>query len=482
MNRSLYTKLVLIMLLLIISLMSVAGVFLMRGVREFYLNDFYQQMSAAFSNTDLIRNLSSAGAVDDVVRVLITFSGQLGIDSGTRNYYILSGNTGAFLAGPDPSGAEMPVTPNILTAIKGEIGMASDSSAEYMDIAVPISAESGDYIIYIKDNKDALQSLNSELFKIVLQALVVGFIIALPLSMLLAKTMTTPIQSLTLAAERLASGDFSRKPKNDARDEIGVLTRTFNDMAGQLETTLDNQRRSEQMRREFVANVSHELRTPITSIRSYAETLVDSDSMPEDMEKGFLRVILNESDRMKNIVQDLLTLSRFDAGSYEFSFQRFSFEDSVREVHNAMLLEAKNHHHQFTLSFKSEIPRIMGDSTRVEQVLMNMISNAIKYTADGGRIRVTAGSENGIVWASVRDNGVGIPAADVDRVFERFYRVDKARSRESGGTGLGLSIALEIVSRHNGKLDIQSRRGSGTTITLVLPIDGPKETVEVRNA
>ena len=482
MNRSLYTKLVLIMLLLIISLMSVAGVFLMRGVREFYLNDFYQQMSQAFSNTDMIRNLSSAATVNDAVNVLITFSGQLGIDSGTRNYYVLSGNTGAFLEGSDPSGANMPITPNILTAISGEVGNASDNSADYMDIAVPISSESVDFIVYIKDNKDALQSLNSELFKIVLRALIVGFIIALPLSMLLAKTMTTPIQSLTLAAERLASGDFSRKPKNEARDEIGVLTRTFNDMAGQLETTLDHQRRSEQMRREFVANVSHELRTPITSIRSYAETLVDADSMPEDMERGFLRVILNESDRMKNIVQDLLTLSRFDAGSFEFSFARFSFEESVREVYNAMLLEAKNHHHQFTLAFKSEIPTVIGDSTRVEQVLMNMISNAIKYTADGGNIRVTAGSEDGIVWASVRDNGVGIPAADVGRVFERFYRVDKARSRESGGTGLGLSIAQEIVTRHSGRLDIQSRRGSGTTITLVLPVEGPKDTLEVRDA
>ena len=490
MNRSLYSKLVLIMLLLIVSLMSVAGVFLMRGVRSFYLEGFYQQMSAVFTSQDVADDLRAAAAHENGARemaeVISLYSGRFGIDSGTRNYYILSGATGAVLDGSNIPENGMPITPNILTAINGGNGTMVDSSAEYMDMAIPIplipdDPESADYIVYIKDNKQTVQNLNTELFRIILEALVVGLVISLLLSMLLAKTMITPIQSLTRAAERVASGDFSRRPQNDAKDEIGVLTRTFNNMAGQLETNLDDLRRSEQMRREFVANVSHELRTPITNIRSYAETLDDSADLPRDTEKQFLRVIVNESDRMKNIVQDLLTLSRFDAGSYEFRFELFSFENSVREVYNAMLLEAQNHHHEFTLEFKSEMPNITGDPQRLEQVLINMISNAIKYTPDGGRIRVTAGAYENVVWASVRDTGIGIPDEDVSRVFERFYRVDKARSRESGGTGLGLSIAQEIVLRHSGTLELQSHRNKGTTITMTLPFGDAADNFEVQN-
>ena len=159
--------------------------------------------------------------------------------------------------------------------------------------------------------------------------------------------------------------------------------------------------------------------------------------MPEDTRRRFLEVILNESDRMTKIVQDLLTLSRFDAGSIEFSFAEFSFEKSVRDVYNAMAMEAQAHSHNFVLQIEPGLPSIRGDRQRVEQVLINMVSNAIKYTKDGGQIEIGAGFRDGQVWCSVRDNGIGIPAEDTAKVFDRFYRVDKARSRESGGTGLG---------------------------------------------
>ena len=246
-------------------------------------------------------------------------------------------------------------------------------------------------------------------------------------------------------------------------------------MAGQLENTLDDLKRSEQMRREFVANVSHELRTPITGVKSYAETLAHDPDIPAETRERFLNVILNESDRMTKIVQDLLTLSRFDAGSFTFSFDEFSFETSVRDVYNAVRMEALAHRHEFTLECESGIPRIRGDKARVEQVLMNMVSNAIKYTKDGGRIAMKAGVRGGEVWCSVKDNGIGIPKEDVQKVFDRFYRVDKARSRESGGTGLGLSIAQEIVVRHGGRIDLKSRLGHGSTITVWLPVEGPKD-------
>ena len=479
MNRSLYTKLVLIILVLIVALMLVAGVFLTRGVRSFYLNDFYDSMAEAFGDQDLAEDLRSAAAEDDpayMSEMLGANAGQLGIDRGTRNYHILSGETGEWLAGSiTPENNNLDITPNIITALSGGNGDASDPNADYMDIALPVEGGSSDYIIYVIDNRETMRSLNDQLLQIIVEAMAVGLVISVFLSLLLAKTMIAPIQELTHAAEKVASGDFSDKVENSSKDEIGVLTRTFNDMAVQLEDTLDDLKRSEQMRREFVANVSHELRTPITGVKSYAETLAADPDMPADTRERFLNVILNESDRMTKIVQDLLTLSRFDGGSFEFSFDEFSFETSVRDVYNAVRMEAQAHGHVFVLEVEPGIPRIRGDKARVEQVLMNMVSNAIKYTKDGGRITIKAGVRGGEVWCSVKDNGIGIPKDDTTKVFDRFYRVDKARSRESGGTGLGLSIAQEIVVRHGGRIDLKSRLGHGTTITVWLPVEGPRD-------
>jgi len=475
MNKSLYTKLVLIMLVLIFSLMAVVGAFLMNEIRAFYLDDFYAKMKTVFEDRELTEDLYAATNYEDIADILKAYSGQLGIDSGSRNYYVLDGETGAVLTGSGSETENLKKTTNIITAISGQAGYVSDYSSSYMDVALPINSSSGHYIVYIKDNKSAVKSLSSVLFGIIGQALVIGLVISVLLSLLLAKAMVTPIQNLTKAAERVAAGDFSSKPSTDAKDEIGVLTKTFNGMAVKLEKTLDDLKKSETMRREFVANVSHELRTPITSIRSYAETLQETPNMPKKTEQEFIGVIVKESDRMAKIVQDLLMLSRFDAGSIEFKFQRFSFEQSIRDVYNAMLLEAQKHRHNFTIDFKTPVPQIIGDKIRIEQVLINMVSNAIKYTRDGGSIALIAGRKDDVVWISVRDNGIGIPKEDVDRVFDRFYRVDKARSRESGGTGLGLSIAKEIVSRHQGEIVLSSRQGKGTVITMSLPVEGPKD-------
>lgn len=479
MNKSIYTKLVAIILILMLSLMAVVGAFLMRGVQNFYVSEFYTQMQEAFSRPDLAEGLRSAadeeGAAELMADILGAHAGRLGIGSGDRNYYILDGETGSYITGSDPdAGPKLQKTRNILTAISGSEGYSGSNSESFMDVALPVSGEAGSFIIYIIDGKDTVRSLNAELFKIIAEAMCIGLFIAVLLSLLLAKTLVTPIQSLTRAAAKVASGDFSEKVDNQAGDEIGVLTRTFNDMAGQLENNIEEMKNSEQMRREFVANVSHELRTPITSIRSYAETLEDGQgSMDEETERRFLQVIVNESDRISKIVQDLLMLSKFDAGSIAFDFTRFSFEKSVRDVYSAQLLEAKKHGHNFSLGFRNTPPEIIGDRERIEQVLINMVSNAIKYTHDGGRIRMSVDCDDKYVWCSVRDNGIGIPKKDVNHIFERFYRVDKARSRESGGTGLGLSIAYEIVERHDGRMTVQSQSGKGTTITVMLPIGGP---------
>jgi two-component system sensor histidine kinase VicK len=269
---------------------------------------------------------------------------------------------------------------------------------------------------------------------------------------------------------------------NYVEDELQVGDRTldlylapFSDKAqgGVLIVLHDvtEQHRNEERRKEFVANVSHELRTPLTNVRSYAETLRDAGGdIPPETSNSFLDIIITETDRMTHIVQDLLTLSRLDAGNAELVLSRFPFGEAIESVVRANALNAKQRGHQLTYDPPESLPLITGDRSRLEQVMMNVLSNAIKYTPDGGHIRVSAGSTEDTVWMEVCDDGIGIPEKDRDRIFERFYRVDKARSRESGGTGLGLSIALEIVQRHHGTLALAPHEGPGTTIRLTLPI------------
>ena len=230
------------------------------------------------------------------------------------------------------------------------------------------------------------------------------------------------------------------------------------------------QRKSEQTRREFIANVSHELRTPLTNVKSYAETILSAgEDLPPELRENVLGVIVSEADRMTRIVKDLLTLSKFDYGKMEMNISRFSFAEALKNVHKAAALNAQGHGHTFTLDCPEDLPMVDGDQERIEQVIMNIVSNAIKYTADGGIISMTAGTTGKYVYVKVSDNGVGIPEKDLPRLFERFYRVDKARSRATGGTGLGLSIAKEILNQHKGDIRIESVYGEGTDVTITLP-------------
>jgi two-component system sensor histidine kinase VicK len=276
----------------------------------------------------------------------------------------------------------------------------------------------------------------------------------------------------------LESPDYLEGEKEERGRYLELLLAPFDreSQGGALVVIHDvtEQRKNEEMRREFVANVSHELRTPLTNIRSYAETLSENaGDIPPKTEKKFLSVILNESDRMTHIVQDLLTLSRFDSGRSELKLARFPFAGAIDDLYNATYMEAQRHNHTMKLKLESDLPEIVADRERILQVMMNIVSNAIKYTPDGGRIEISAGRMPDRVWMEVADNGIGIPEADRARIFERFYRVDKARSRESGGTGLGLSIAKEIVDQHQGVLTTVDKQTPGLTLRMELKIEGP---------
>ncbi len=226
--------------------------------------------------------------------------------------------------------------------------------------------------------------------------------------------------------------------------------------------------RLEISRREFVANVSHELRTPLTTIKTYAETLSDSSENPD--ERKFLNVIIREVDRMTRIVKELLTLSSFDSNKLTIMKTDFVLEDLVNDVVTKMKFQAENDKLTLTYAPLIKCPVLHADIDRIEQVITNIISNSIKYTAEGGKIEVYTGYIYNEAYIKIKDNGIGIPEEDLPRIFERFYRVDKARSREKGGTGLGLAIAYEIIKLHGGNIMINSEYKVGTEVIIKLPV------------
>ena len=220
------------------------------------------------------------------------------------------------------------------------------------------------------------------------------------------------------------------------------------------------------MRKEFVANVSHELKTPITTIKSYTETLLDSD-LDELSQKKFLKVIDRENSRMSRIVTDLLSLSNIDYNRDNLHFVKFDTYEFIDEAIESQSLLITQKKHKIELDIDMDIKDIYADKNGADQILTNIISNACKYTPDFGKISISAKNLDAFVEIKVSDNGIGIPKEDLPRITERFYRVEKGRSRAMGGTGLGLSIANEMIKSLGGNLKVESTLGKGTSITLL---------------
>ncbi|MBI3001272.1 MAG: PAS domain-containing protein [Deltaproteobacteria bacterium] len=235
-------------------------------------------------------------------------------------------------------------------------------------------------------------------------------------------------------------------------------------------------KRLETVRADFVANVSHELRTPLTAIRGYVETLLRNPPADPDESRNFLAIVHRHSERLGRLIDDLLTLSDLESGKIQLAREEIEAGDLIRRVEEIFKDQASKKGVAFSHQIDPELPRIVGDPDRLQQLLINLVDNAVKYTAAGGRVNIAArasdraqGAERAAVEVAVADTGCGIPEKDLPRLTERFYRVDKARSRELGGTGLGLAIVKHIVQAHGGQLKIESKPQQGTTVSVSLP-------------
>ena len=257
-------------------------------------------------------------------------------------------------------------------------------------------------------------------------------------------------------------------------EEINVLFSPFRDKqdipAGVIAFIPDTieHARLDRMRKEFVADVSHELKTPITSIMGYADTLLEGE-YDENTQKEFLGVIASEARRMARLVTDLLELSRLDNNKKNIKKESFDLGELVKSCQDKLAIEIKKKGHHVENFVTADVPPVFADRDDIERVILNIFTNSIKYTPDGGLIKIYVGFVYNDAYIKIIDNGIGIPEEDLNRIFERFYRVDKARSRENGGTGLGLSIAKEILDKNGGSIDIKSEVDKGTEVVIKVP-------------
>ena len=285
-------------------------------------------------------------------------------------------------------------------------------------------------------------------------------LIALLMARWLARGMTQPLRDMAAAARRMEQGDYSVRVQTTSRDEVGQLAAAFNRMSEELENL-------ESSRRDLVANVSHELKTPIAAIRAHLENLLDGVEQPDPKT---LQVMLTQSERLGRLVEQLLDLSRLESGEVRLHREPVSLAPLVSQVVSEIQVSRPDGSVSLASDVPVELPPVQADRERVHQVLFNLVDNAVRFTPPGGAVTVSAHTHNGSIEIAVADTGVGIGPEHLPRLFERFYRVDPARSREDGGTGIGLAIARSVVEAHGGHIHAESRLGAGSVFTFDLPV------------
>jgi signal transduction histidine kinase len=288
----------------------------------------------------------------------------------------------------------------------------------------------------------------------------VAIAIALLLTFILSRRITSPIGALARAARRLGRGDLSQRVELRGEGEVGALAQAFNSMAADLE-------RAEQSRRNMVADVAHELRTPLSNIQGYLEAIRDGVMKPDATTMHSLN---EEAALLSRLVNELQELTLAEAGELKLVYQEEDIADLIKQAATPWRPHLTAKEISLSLDLPDRLPSVNIDWQRVNQVLHNLLENAVAYTHKGGAIKVAATTAGAWVEVSVADTGEGIPAEDLPNIFDRFYRVDKSRARATGGSGLGLTIAKRLVEAHGGKIAVQSKLGKGSRFSFTLPV------------
>ncbi|MBD5559996.1 MAG: HAMP domain-containing histidine kinase [Clostridia bacterium] len=313
----------------------------------------------------------------------------------------------------------------------------------------------------VQDVVDTAEMLQRNMFMVFL----LGLAAVLAATIVLTRYIARPVQQLTQTALRVAAGDWTSRVAVTGSGEVAELGRTFNMMCDRLQNV-------DVQRSEFVSDASHELKTPLASMKILVESLLYQDQVPEEIYKDFLADINKEIDRLTRLITDLLLLSKMDTENAVLNIAEVNVARAVEESTDALAPIARQRGVRIILKVPPELT-LECDPLKLRQALNNLIENAIKYSGSEGFVEISAAESGQEICIQVRDNGVGMPKEDLPHIFERFYRVDKARSRETGGTGLGLHIVRRVALMHGGRVEVDSQVGEGSTFRLCLPLVPP---------
>ncbi|HHV97488.1 MAG TPA: cell wall metabolism sensor histidine kinase WalK [Clostridiaceae bacterium] len=315
--------------------------------------------------------------------------------------------------------------------------------------------------IYLITPISEVHKTRSTVYRFFLISIIVSILVSTSLVYFFSRKITKPLKEIRDAAKVISEGEFDKRLNINSKDEIGELAKSFNQMAADLE-------RLEEMRRGFIANVSHELRTPMTSIKGFIEGILD-DVIPQEKHKEYLEIVRNEIARLNRLVNDLLDLAKMESGELQLVYTNFNINELIRRCIIKLESIITEKGLEVIANF-DEDTLVTADIDAIERVLINLIHNAVKFTPSGGIIGVNTeiDNNNDKVIISIADTGIGISKEDLDRIWERFYKVDKSRSLDTLGTGLGLSIVKNIVMEHGEKIWVESEVGKGTTFYFTL--------------
>ncbi len=365
---------------------------------------------------------------------------------------------------PNLKGRALPFRPEL--AASGEVRLqvveALADQHPLLLTTVPVDITGDSYLVAIAASLASAETAERRLLFILLLSIPVAILTAFFGSLLLAGRAIEPVDQITATARQITALNLNQRISLGKADiELERLAEAFNQMIARLEDSFKHIRR-------FTADASHELRTPLAILKAETQLALDGNLDPEES-RQILKSRLEELERMAKIVDDLLVLSRFDSGENVLQLQRVDLSDLIIESCEQMRKQAEAKRLNLTLEEIHPV-EVEGDDLRLRQVFRNLLDNAIKYTPEGGQARISLEPHaEAFCRLTISDTGIGIPAPDLPRIFDRFYRVDKARSREPGGSGLGLSIAKSIVEAHRGYIAVESKPDHGTSVTVILP-------------
>jgi len=349
-------------------------------------------------------------------------------------------------------------------------GKLTGSTEEMFLVAVPLKKDSqiiGSVVIY-SPLTGLKQHINS-ILGIALIGALIGIALATVLSIFVSRKLIRPLIKMEQTARHIAEGEFGRQIEVSSKDEVGRLAHSFNRMSTQLKEKIEAIERLDRLRQELLSDVSHELRTPLTVIQGFSEAVLDGLVKSKEQEKLYLRNIIDESERLRRLVDDLLNLKGMESAKTFDEMEYVVLNKLVNVTIERLKHMANSKEIKLTLTVPEQNITVWGNIDRLKQVLTNLLDNAIKHSEAGGAVCVELGMKNDCSYISVENSGPGIPREELENIWERFYKVDKSRSRRGTGTGLGLSIVKKIVEMHGGKVSVESEPGHGAIFTLYLP-------------